>query len=292
MTATADQDNGMSPAALQAAAEDAYEKSLHAGTPLRAPELAAQFGRGTRWGYDRIAAVKDRLNGSAVDLSVSHTSRPAVTLHAVKTDTPATTTPNPATDTPAPPVAKPGAVIERTAVHTPAAPVAKPGAKAPAKPAPAPAAKPAVRPTAPPVANPSATPGATEPTGTWWSYAGFIAGLVVSVSANVLHALQPGAGVPQLVGAAVWPIFLLVAIEVLSRTGWGESKRAKIFGIGGAGAVAIVAAVASYQHMRGLLIEWGEHWFLASIEPLAVDGLMILCGMAILANGKAKTNHG
>lgn len=122
--------------------------------------------------------------------------------------------------------------------------------------------------------------------GVGWARFGFWLGLGVSIAANVLHALQPAAPAAAVIGSAVWPVLLLIAVEVLSRVDWGEHRGQRIAGLTGAGVVAIVAAIASYQHMRGLLLGWGEPPFLAAIEPIAVDGLMVLCGMALLVAGR------
>lgn len=122
--------------------------------------------------------------------------------------------------------------------------------------------------------------------GVGWARFGFWLGLGVSIAANVLHALQPAAPAAAVVGSAVWPVLLLIAVEVLSRVDWGTHRGQRVAGLAGAGVVAIVAAIASYQHMRGLLLGWGEPPFLAAIEPIAVDGLMVLCGMALLVAGR------
>lgn len=103
----------------------------------------------------------------------------------------------------------------------------------------------------------------------------------------MLHALRPGAEVAQLVGAGIWPVFLLIAVEVLSRVDWGEHRGQRLAGIAGAVVVALVAAIASYSHMRSLLGTWGESPFMAGIGPVAVDGLMVLCGMALMVTGRA-----
>lgn len=129
-------------------------------------------------------------------------------------------------------------------------------------------------------------PHGSRTAGVGWARFGFWLGLGVSIAANVLHALQPAAPAAAVVGSAVWPVLLLIAVEVLSRVDWGEHRGQRIAGLTGAGVVAVVAAIASYQHMRGLLLGWGEPPFLAAIEPIAVDGLMVLCGMALLVAGR------
>lgn len=129
-------------------------------------------------------------------------------------------------------------------------------------------------------------PSGSRRSGIGWARFGFWLGLGVSIAANVLHALSPAAPAAAVIGSAVWPVLLLIAVEVLSRVEWGQHRGQRFAGLAGAGVVAVVAAVASYQHMRGLLLGWGEPVFLAAIEPIAVDGLMVLCGMALLVAGR------
>jgi Protein of unknown function (DUF2637) len=51
-------DAWLGPAERQAAARDAYRRSIDDGAPLRAAALAAQFDRSPRWAQDRIAETR------------------------------------------------------------------------------------------------------------------------------------------------------------------------------------------------------------------------------------------
>jgi Protein of unknown function (DUF2637) len=51
-------DAWLDPTERQAAARDAYRRSVDQGAPLSAAALAAQFGRSTRWAQDRIAEAR------------------------------------------------------------------------------------------------------------------------------------------------------------------------------------------------------------------------------------------
>jgi hypothetical protein len=51
-------DAWMDPADRQAAARDAYRRSVDNGAPLSAAALAAQFDRSPRWAHDRIAEAR------------------------------------------------------------------------------------------------------------------------------------------------------------------------------------------------------------------------------------------
>jgi hypothetical protein len=52
----------LTPTERQAAARDAYQRSIDEGTPLSAATLAAQFDRSPRWAQDRIVEVRRQRN--------------------------------------------------------------------------------------------------------------------------------------------------------------------------------------------------------------------------------------
>lgn len=129
------------------------------------------------------------------------------------------------------------------------------------------------------------------------AWAGFVFGTVISVAANVLHAWlpalaheAPAPGLAPQVGAAVWPIALVISVEVLSRVPWRPGWTWRLARYGGAGVVAIGAAIISYGHLHGVLDAWGYGTTGAAVGPLVVDGLMTISGFALLAmsdHGKA-----
>jgi hypothetical protein len=85
----------------------------------------------------------------------------------------------------------------------------------------------------------------------------------MSIAANVLHAWLPAThdpagwspGLAPQVGATVWPIGLMLAVEALSRVRWptGVLWLARF---GGAGTVAVGSAVISYGRLRDVLLAW------------------------------------
>ncbi|MCH7229607.1 DUF2637 domain-containing protein [Glycomyces sp. L485] len=117
-------------------------------------------------------------------------------------------------------------------------------------------------------------------------------GVGASVGANILHTVlvigNGGGSVPQVAGAAFWPIALVVAIEVMARVRWPASIGYSLIRFAGVGAVAVVAAVVSYKHMAGLLAYWGEDVLSAHLGPIAVDGLVTVGALALLAIHKAR----
>lgn len=172
-----------------------------------------------------------------------------------------------ATDAPADPVtAAPEPVAERAPV-------------APAPPVPVPASE--------PVAVAECAPERTPSTaGRWHAWGGFLFGTVASLAANVAHAQQHiGA---QLV-AAFAPLALLVVVEVSARVEWAPSVRFVLARWVGVGAVALIAFTVSYRAQAALFLSYGLDPLSAAILPLAVDGLMLVCGAALLSIGGRRT---
>lgn len=144
-----------------------------------------------------------------------------------------------------------------------------------------------------PVTLPAEPAGDTslEPGARVWAWLGFWFGAVMSVAANVLHAwlpadeMPPGwwPGLAPQVGSAVWPVGLLISVEVLSRARW---RRGFLWGLAryvGTGTVAVGSAIISYGHLREVLLAWGYGDLGASVGPLVLDGLMVVSGFALLS---------
>jgi hypothetical protein len=147
------------------------------------------------------------------------------------------------------------------------------------------------------------TPGMTQPRGARAvAWLAFVVGIAASVAANIGHAYYPTAAQldawqqrggtgewhPEpgsIVAAGFWPLALLLAVEVLSRVRWQPGAWWSLARYGGLLLVALVAAVLSYRHMAGLLTVYGEDGLSAHLGPLAVDGLMVLSGFALLSMG-------
>lgn len=123
------------------------------------------------------------------------------------------------------------------------------------------------------------------------AWTGFIFGTVVSVAANVLAARIPpdhatAGWEPRLdtqLGSAVWPLALLLSIEVLARVAWPKGIAWSLARFGGLTIVAAGAFVISYQHINHVLASWGYEWLSQGVGPLVIDGLMIICGVAMLS---------
>jgi hypothetical protein len=109
---------------------------------------------------------------------------------------------------------------------------------------------------------------------------GTLLGLTASTGANVLHAIDMDkGGTAAIVGAAFWPLALLASTETLTRTQW--PGRVRPWAVGSVVLVAVVTAVVSYGHLRDLMDTWGAGPVERTIAPLAVDGLMTVCSLAL-----------
>jgi hypothetical protein len=139
-------------------------------------------------------------------------------------------------------------------------------------------------------ADSSAATAVPLPGARFVAWLGFAFGSVMSVAANVLHAWLPAEelpagwspGIAPQIGSAVWPIGLLLSVEVLSRVRWAPGIWWALARYGGAGTVALGSAVISYGHLREVLLAWDYGPLGAAVGPLVLDGLMVVSGFALL----------
>jgi hypothetical protein len=117
-----------------------------------------------------------------------------------------------------------------------------------------------------------------------WSWGGLLFGAALSVVGNVAHTCLADSTISlflRLPFAVVWPVSLLVAVEILIRVNWTKTLiswvgRIVLF------IVAPVTAVVSYLHLHSLMQMAGEDPFSTLIGPLGVDGLMLGATVALL----------
>ncbi|WP_433291527.1 hypothetical protein ACQPZQ_02350 [Pseudonocardia sp. CA-142604] len=139
------------------------------------------------------------------------------------------------------------------------------------------------------------------------AWAGFAFGSVMSIAANVLYTWIPhppegvdprtwvapagwAPSIPAQIGSAAWPVALLLAVETLSRVRWRAGWQWKLARYGGAGLVALGAAIISYGHLNAVLLEWGYDAIGAAVGPLVIDGLMTISGFALLSMSDHETD--
>lgn len=276
---------------LQERARQAWRDSAAAGVPLSREALGAMFERSPSWARDRIAEARGTGDTPA--------TAPPVTPSTEATDTPGDTS----TVTPVSP--EPAAEVSPVPPAKPKPPVAKrPKPVSPAKPGgdtpPAVTDTPTPAGTVTPAAAATDTPPVSHRGARFMAWLGFGVGSLVSIAGNWLAAWLPAAvmppgwspSVPSQFGATVWPIALLVSVEVMSRTPWPRGKGWVVVGwgvvrVGGVGVVALGSGVISYGHIHAVLLSWGYDPIGAGVGPLVIDGLMVVSGFALLAMSTA-----
>jgi hypothetical protein len=131
------------------------------------------------------------------------------------------------------------------------------------------------------------------------AWGGFLLGLTASMIANVLDAWLPALhqlpgwtpGLAPQIGGAFWPAALMFAVEALSRVPWPEGQWWAVARYGGVGTVALGSAAISYGHVHDVLISWGYGVPSAVVGPLVIDGLMLICGFALLAISRTNASN-
>lgn len=129
-----------------------------------------------------------------------------------------------------------------------------------------------------------------------WAYIGLAVGGGASVAANIAHSYVPPSGAADdwtprtgaVIVAGLFPVLLLITVEILARTNWQRGFWAAAFRYLGVLPVMIVAAVVSYRHMYGLLAFYGEDPIATTLGPFAIDGTMLVATCALLAD-RART---
>ncbi|MEU2634025.1 DUF2637 domain-containing protein [Micromonospora fulviviridis] len=116
--------------------------------------------------------------------------------------------------------------------------------------------------------------------GTWTSvWLAFGAGIAASLAANIAHA---GSGAVARAVAGWAPLALLLCSEVMTKVPPPGRKWLRRVQVVATVIVAGVAALASYRHMKGLALEYGEDGLTASTLPLSVDGLVVVASIGLV----------
>jgi hypothetical protein len=123
------------------------------------------------------------------------------------------------------------------------------------------------------------------PPGHGWAYLGVILGLIASVAGNVANTVLAVSDVDlklRIPFAVAWPVFVYIGIEVLTRVEWHRNWRHWIARLMLMGPMTLVAAFMSYLHLNHLMILSGEPGLAQAIGPLAIDGTLFGCTVALL----------
>lgn len=112
----------------------------------------------------------------------------------------------------------------------------------------------------------------------WAVRAVLFLGVAVSVTANVLHAVDN----PISQAIAAWPpIALLLTVELISRI--PVHCRSLAFArLAATGIIAGIAAWISYWHMAGVASRYGETGASPYLMPVSVDGLVVVASICLV----------
>lgn len=115
----------------------------------------------------------------------------------------------------------------------------------------------------------------------WGVRAVLTLGVVVSVVANVLHAMPN----PISQSIAAWPpLALLLTVELISRV--PVHRRSLAFArLAATAIIAGIAAWVSYWHMAGVAAKYGETGASPYLIPLTVDGLIVVASICLVEIG-------
>jgi hypothetical protein len=129
--------------------------------------------------------------------------------------------------------------------------------------------------------------------GVHWPHLALVLGGSGSVAANVAHAYVHGSpAVGAVVASVLWPVMVVVAVELLISTPWPAGWTWAVTRFVGVGLVGVVAAVVSYRHMSGLLTAYGEDHVVSGLGPVAVDGLMVMATASLVAVRRVRVDQG
>lgn len=133
------------------------------------------------------------------------------------------------------------------------------------------------------------------PSGHGWAYLGVALGLIASVAGNVANTVLTESEVHlalRVPFAVAWPVFVGIGIEVLTRVEWERNWRhwgARAFLMG---PMTLVAGFMSYLHLHHLMILSGEPGLAQAVGPLAVDGTLFGCTVALLVTRSSHRSAG
>src|SRR5688500_7028252 len=132
------------------------------------------------------------------------------------------------------------------------------------------------------------------PAGHGWAYTGVILGLAASVAGNVANTVLTISDVAlqlRIPFAVAWPVFVGIGIEVLTRVEWERNWRHWIARLLLMGPMTLVAGIMSYLHLHHLMVLSGEPGLAQAIGPVAVDGTLFGCTVALLVTRSAARGH-
>ena len=127
--------------------------------------------------------------------------------------------------------------------------------------------------------------------------AALLFGAAASIGGNIGHTFIPPTDAPagwspspwSLGGAVDAPLFLFIAVKVITLVAWPPGVKWFLWRWVGTSAVIALTGIVSWNHMFGLLTHLGEETYVCWLFPVGIDGLMLVGVGALMA---AKTQTG
>jgi hypothetical protein len=111
----------------------------------------------------------------------------------------------------------------------------------------------------------------------------FLVGLVGSLGFNIASTVITNGVGPAVAVAVLWPLLNLGSVEMMIRVPWPRGKGWTFLRYAPTGVVALISFVISYTHIHHVMAVIGEADIAALSGPLAIDVLMLLAGVALVA---------
>ena len=111
----------------------------------------------------------------------------------------------------------------------------------------------------------------------------FLTGILGSLGFNVGSTIMTNGIGPSIAGAVLWPLLNVGAVEMMIRVPWPKGRLWTFSRYVPTGTVAFISFAVSFTHIHHVLTSWGEAWITTVAGPLAIDGLMLLAGAALVA---------
>lgn len=128
--------------------------------------------------------------------------------------------------------------------------------------------------------------------GRFWAWAALLFGAVASIGGNVGHTFIAPPGSPVGWSPSVWslgaavvaPVFLFIAVKVITLVAWPPGVKWFLWRWVGTSAVIALTGIVSWNHMFGLLAHLGEEAYVCWLFPIGIDGLMLVGVGALMAS--------
>ncbi|WP_372663610.1 hypothetical protein [Amycolatopsis kentuckyensis] len=114
----------------------------------------------------------------------------------------------------------------------------------------------------------------------WGSFA---VGILGSLGFNIASTILTNGFSPSIAVAMLWPLLNLGAVEMMIRVPWPRGLAWTVARYGPTGLVAVISFVISYTHIHHVMSAMGEADISTMSGPFAIDFLMLLAGVALVA---------